>query len=436
MVRKNCAMGSLDMHTMIHCSIIIFFLGGLATMSYYNQDADKNNIEVSLLAATTSSYSNTTTSTKVLDHHLKQMKINNAAPPTHTCDLFSGRWVYDNKSSHYPLYKEAECPYLEDSFACQTYGRKDTNYLQWRWQPHHCDFPGFDSKAVVEKLKGKRVLFVGDSLNRNQYNSMICMLHSSIHGKKKVDGDGGNLHTFRATDHNISIDFYWAPMLVESIGDSPTSHHSNDRVVRMKTIEKHSRHWINADVLVFNSYHWWRSPVVKLAQSVETSLDGPNQVYEQIDYLTAYKMALKAWSKWALTQVDHSKTKMFFMGATPTHSRAKDWRGQYYPNCYGETEPLKEGELVRVTGIDSNMLNILESSLRKLKAKGVNVDIINITQLTQYRKDGHTTVYRKYWRPLTELQIKQPELASDCSHWCLPGVPDIWNELLLAFIFR
>ena len=87
-------------------------------------------------------------------------------------------------------------------------------------------------------------------------------------------------------------------------------------------------------------------------------------------------------------------------------------------------------------GIDRKMLSILESTLKKLEAKGLNVQIINITQLTQYRKDGHTSIYKKMWRPLTELETKRPETAADCSHWCLPGVPDIWNELLLAYILQ
>ncbi|GKB82384.1 trichome birefringence-like protein 34, partial [Tanacetum coccineum] len=237
-------------------------------------------------------------------------------------------------------------------------------------------------------------------------------------------------------DYNISIDFYWAPMLFESIGDNPTNHHCDDRiVVAIKSIEKHARHWVDSDVLVFNSYHWWRLPVVKLLKSIGSSLEDPNIEYEEVDSLRAYKMGLRTWSKWAQTHIDPSKTKLYFMGVTATHSRAKEWGGKNHANCYGETEPVMDDRFWE-RRTDPQMLSILESSLRKLKAKGVNVQIINITQLTQCRKDAHTTIYRKYWRPLTELQRKYPQRASDCSHWCLPGVPDIWNELLLAYIFR
>lgn len=53
------------------------------------------------------------------------------------CDLFYGKWVFDNES--YPLYKEKECTFMSDQLACAKFGRKDLSYQNWRWQPHHCD---------------------------------------------------------------------------------------------------------------------------------------------------------------------------------------------------------------------------------------------------------------------------------------------------------
>ncbi|KAK9073035.1 hypothetical protein SSX86_007357 [Deinandra increscens subsp. villosa] len=399
MRKTNCSIGSCDMQTMIQCSFFIFFLGGLATLSFYrnyNKEEVAGVLKVNLANVTT----NESTTTPVFGHQGKPKSV----PPSSlssACDLFSGRWVYDNRS-HYPLYKEYE----------------------------------FDAKTIVERLRGKRLLFVGDSLNRNQWNSMICMLHSYIPGVKKAGGDlNGLLHTFRAIDYNISIDFYWAPMLVESNGDSPTNHHLDSRIVGIKAIETHARHWVNSDILIFNSYHWWRSPVLKMLKSAGSLLDDPNQEYEEVDSLSAYKMALKTWSDWAHTHIDPLKTKLFFMGVTATHSKARDWGGMKKGNCYGEIEPVMDNGFWE-SRTDPRMLSVLESSLSKLKARGLNAQIINVTQLTQCRKDAHTTVYRKYWRPLTDEQKKKPRLASDCSHWCLPGVPDIWNELLLAYILR
>lgn len=58
--------------------------------------------------------------------------------------------------------------------------------------------------------------------------------------------------------YNASIEFYWAPLLVESNSDDPVNHRLPDRVVRVQAIEKHAKHWSDADILVFNSYLWWR----------------------------------------------------------------------------------------------------------------------------------------------------------------------------------
>lgn len=49
------------------------------------------------------------------------------------------------------------------------------------------------------------------------------------------------------------------------------------------------------------------------------------------------------------------------------------------------------------------------------------VQLLDITLLTQLRKDGHPSIY-------TGRGIN----FVDCSHWCLPGVPHTWNQLLYA----
>lgn len=57
---------------------------------------------------------------------------------------------------------------------------------------------------------------------------------------------------------------------------------------------------------------------------------------------------------------------------------------------------------------------------------------LNISRLTDYRKDGHPSIYRS-------VSLKQQTVAEhsqDCSHWCLPGVPDTWNELLYASLLK
>lgn len=49
-----------------------------------------------------------------------------------------------------------------------------------------------------EKLRGKRLMFVGDSLNRGQWISMVCLMQSVIPADKKFMTPQAHLSIFRA----------------------------------------------------------------------------------------------------------------------------------------------------------------------------------------------------------------------------------------------
>jgi len=70
---------------------------------------------------------------------------------------------------------------------------------------------------------------------------------------------------------------------------------------------------------------------------------------------------------------------------------------------------------------------VLEKVLKNMKNR---VIYQNVTRMTDFRKDGHPSIYRK--QNLSPEERKSPLRYQDCSHWCLPGVPDIWNEILYA----
>lgn len=70
-------------------------------------------------------------------------------------------------------------------------------------------------------------------------------------------------------------------------------------------------------------------------------------------------------------------------------------------------------------------MKIVEEVVREMK---VRVILLNVTRLTNFRKDGHPSIYGK-----SNLEGKGVSTRrQDCSHWCLPGVPDAWNELIYA----
>ncbi|XP_039154904.1 protein trichome birefringence-like 34 [Eucalyptus grandis] len=360
----------------------------------------------------------------------------NMAPPSMTtslCDVFSGRWVFDNTSR--PLYEEGQCRHM-GTLACGKQGRRDLKFQQWRWQPHGCDLPRFDATALLERLRNKRLMFVGDSLNRGQWASLVCMVESSIPKKRRYLSNrrrGRPTIVFTAHDYNATIEFYWAPLLVESNCDDPVIHRVDNRIVRVQAIEKHAKHWSGVDILVFDSYLWWRQgPKIKVSWG---SFESPDRKYELMKMPRAYKMALNTWSDWMQVHMDRSKTQVFFIGMSSTHERAEDWGGIAGHNCFGETEPItKEGYWG--SGSNREMMRVLQKALNKLSKRGLNVQMLNITQLSEYRKDAHVSIYKGQAKNLTQHQIANPATYADCFHWCLPGLPDVWNELLYAYILQ
>jgi len=51
------------------------------------------------------------------------------------------------------------------------------------------------------------------------------------------------------------------------------------------------------------------------------------------------------------------------------------------------------------------------------------VYLLDITFLTQLRIDGHPSIY-----------TGKGTSYEDCSHWCLAGAPDAWNQILYAVL--
>lgn len=53
----------------------------------------------------------------------------------------------------------------------------------------------------------------------------------------------------------------------------------------------------------------------------------------------------------------------------------------------------------------------------------VPITVLNVTLMGAFRTDAHVGAW------------SYPPTILDCSHWCLPGVPDAWNELVFSYLF-
>ncbi|KAF2597218.1 hypothetical protein F2Q68_00007136 [Brassica cretica] len=189
--------------------------------------------------------------------------------------------------------------------------------------------------------------------------------------------------------------------------------------LRLDLIGKSSEQYKGADIIVFNTGHWWTHE--KTSKGEDYYQEGSN-VYHELAVLEAFRKALTTWGRWVEKNVNPEKSLVFFRGFSATHFSGGQWNSG--GACDSETEPIKNETYL--TPYPSRM-KVLESVLKGMTTP---VTYLNITRLTDYRKDGHPSVYRK--QILSDEQKKTPLLYQDCSHWCLPGVPDSWNEILYA----
>ncbi|RAL49079.1 hypothetical protein DM860_015070 [Cuscuta australis] len=320
------------------------------------------------------------------------------------CDYFEGSWVEDRIG--YPLYNSSMCSFIEHEFNCLRNGRPDHSYLGYRWQPRHCSLTRFNGRDFLEKFRGKSIMFVGDSLSRNQWQSLTCLLYTSLtppmssYNQTRV----GDVSTFTFKEYDVKVMLDRTVYLVDVVREE------KGRILKLDSIEG-GKIWSGIDMLIFNTWHWWNRRGI--SQPWDYIKVG-DHYYRDMDRMVAFEKALNTWANWVDENINPSKTMVFFQGISPSHYNGTDWDEPGANSCIGQKEPLSGS---KYPGALPPALTVLKKVLGKIQKP---VTLLDVTNLSLLRKDGHPSIYG-----LTGM---------DCSHWCLAGVPDIWNEILYNII--
>ncbi|XP_021753689.1 protein trichome birefringence-like 33 [Chenopodium quinoa] len=335
------------------------------------------------------------------------------------CNMFEGRWVYNPEEI--PSYDSVKCPFVEEKMSCKNNGRPDSEYQKWRWEARDCNIPLFNGTYMLERLRNKRMILVGDSLNRNMWQSLACLLYFSVPSTTAKVEEKRNYKTiWKAKEYNFTLEFYWSPFLVE-LNDN---HESGKKVLVLDDISTNSKKWIRVDIMVFNSGHWWDQRGRFKAWEL---FEYRGKLMKDMPIELAYGHGLKTWAKWIEKNVDSKKTTVLFRSISAPHKFP-----QYDQWCYNKTQLIMDESYVPV--FPKSMVNVVENVLSQISK--IQVKYLNITKLTEYRIDAHPSLYRfKDQNMLTEKYDNNLMNYADCTRWCLPGVPDTWNRLLYALIF-
>ncbi|KAF7132082.1 hypothetical protein RHSIM_Rhsim09G0193600 [Rhododendron simsii] len=372
------------------------------------------------------------------------------------CDLFHGKWVYDSTG---PLYTNNSCPVLTQMQNCQGNGRPDKEYENWRWKPSKCDLPRFDAKKFLELMRGKTLAFIGDSVARNQMESLfgkkmeggnrfrhglsafvwwIGLWESDVETPKNRGNRRMQRYYFRST--STMIVRIWSSWLVHQTSDSFDYIPKNVVRLHLDAPDEGFMEFIpQYDVLVLSSGHWFAKQSVYILNNeiVGGQLWWPDKSRPmKVNNVDAFGISVE-------TILNAIATHPKFTGLTivrsfsPDHYEGGAWNTG--GSCTGKVKPALDHEIVE-NGFTNIMLEKqvagFDRAIKKV-SNGAKLKFMDITGMFGYRHDGHPGPYRSPDpNKVTKRGPGGKPPPQDCLHWCMPGPVDTWNELVLEIIRR
>ncbi|KAJ1405039.1 PMR5 N-terminal domain [Sesbania bispinosa] len=338
------------------------------------------------------------------------------------CNYAKGKWVADSRR---PLYSGFGCKqWLSPMWACRMTQRPDFSFEGYRWQPENCKMQEFDRFKFLRKMQDKTIAFIGDSLGRQQFQSLMCMAtggeespevqnvgweYGLVKPRGAIRPDGW---AYRFPKTNTTILYYWSASLCDLVPLNITDKQTNVSMHLDRPPAFMSRFLQRFDVLVLNTGHHWNRGKLNANRWVMHVNGKPNEDKKIAEIPNAKNLTIYNVAKWLdLQLVSHPRLKAFFRTISPRHFFNGDWNTG--GSC-DNTIPLTNGSEVIQEGSSDP---VIEGAL-----KGTKIKILDITAISQLRDEAHMSRYT----------IRGTLNSSDCLHWCLPGIPDMWNELLVA----
>uniref|UniRef100_A0A2P2KLK2 Uncharacterized protein n=1 Tax=Rhizophora mucronata TaxID=61149 RepID=A0A2P2KLK2_RHIMU len=347
-------------------------------------------------------------------------------PQKGKCDHFTGDWVPNLAG---PIYTNASCYLIEDPQNCMRNGRPDSGYLYWSWKPRDCELPPFDAQMFLELMRNKAWALIGDSISRNHIQSLLCMLSTVEQAVQVYHDELYRSKGWHFPSYNFSITNIWSPFLVEATIFEDNNGVSTSEV--QLQLDKLDKNWTDLfqrlDYMIISTGKWFLKAAIYYENNTAVGCHlCPERNLTELGFDFAYKKALQ----YAMDFVVTSKHKglILFRTATPDHFENGEWHnGGTCP----KTMPAKAGE-VQLKDVHNILRNIELAEFEKASAKaaenGVNLKLLDFTNLLLMRPDGHPGPYRQF-HPFAE--DKNATVQNDCLHWCLPGPIDYLNDVIM-----
>ncbi|KAM3286334.1 protein trichome birefringence-like 19 [Capsicum chacoense] len=334
------------------------------------------------------------------------------------CDIFNGEWVWNPDA---PYYTNTTCTEIHEHQNCMKYGRPDSDYLKWRWNPNECELPIFKPYQFLDLVRNKSLAVVGDSVARNQMQSLICLLSRVEYPVDISDNPDQSFKKYKYATYNFTLAIYWSPFLVstkEVEADGPC-HTGLYNLYLDEADEKWTTQIEGYDYIILNGGHWFArcSVYYENNQRVGCRYCGLPNVTE-LPAAYAYQRAFRTSLK-AINNLENFKGVAILRTFAPHHYEGGNWNEG--GDC-ARTRPYRSNE----TTLEGQNLEQYRIQVEEFKAaekegkmKGKRFRLLDTTRAMLLRPDGHPSKYG-HW--------PNENVANDCVHWCLPGPIDSWAD--------
>ncbi|KAI8030786.1 Protein trichome birefringence-like 19 [Camellia lanceoleosa] len=341
------------------------------------------------------------------------------------CDIFNGNWVPYPKEPYYT--NETKCV-IDDQQNCMKFGRPDTEFMKWRWKPDECELPLFNAVQFLELVRGKTLAFVGDSVGRNQMQSLTCLLASAAYPVDVSEVQDTKFRRWLYTDYDFTMKALWSPLLVRTRDADPNGYSLDSRMNLY--LDEADEAWAtqieNVDIVIISAGQWFFRPFIyyEKGKVVGCHVCHRRNITDLTRYY-GYRMAFRAALR---TILNHQNFKGLTILRTfsPAHFENGYWNEG--GNCV-RTRPFTKEEMK----LDGYNLEFYLTQVEELRAaeiegrkKGLKFRILDTTEAMVMRPDGHPNHYGH--------GPNDNKTLADCVHWCMPGPIDTWNEFLLQML--
>ncbi|CAI5502513.1 unnamed protein product, partial [Closterium sp. Naga37s-1] len=341
------------------------------------------------------------------------------------CNLGKGAWVYVD--SYRPIYNGNSCKFIRSGFNCERNGRTDSNYLRYRWKPRNCNLPTFDIGTFLPMMRNKVIAFIGDSIARNFQQSVACQVGARELVQEWTGTINGQaVSGLSIPNYNIKLLAIISPFLARYSNSPADFTKYGLKPPQQKEIEGGNGGaqgyvvWTDqldplwtavipsVDVAVFMSGHWFLSSQGRT--DVRSLAYVRGRTVTPTTGFAAYATTLKRVVQYLDNELKY-KGQALWLSYTPSHYSSSNPPSCDFNAPYPPTMPTTDKSAVTFNDIEKRAARASKS-----------IKHMDLTAMMALRPDGHV---QKYYGPAKNSKTKW-----DCLHWCLPGVPDAWTDVL------